>query len=74
MFERDNRENGDQALLEGRRSEAAPLRGKGEPDDPDADESVRLRAPARPAQPFEGDADLAGRQRPASNTRARCTG
>ena len=56
-FKRDNRENGDQALLEARRSEAAPLRGKSEPNVPAADQAVGLRAPARREQPFEADED-----------------
>src|SRR5277367_2689639 len=56
-FERDNRENGDQALLEARRSEAASLRGEREPNDPARDQAVGLRAPARREQPFEAGED-----------------
>jgi membrane fusion protein (multidrug efflux system) len=57
MSERDNRDSGDQALLEARRFGSDPVRGKGEPDRVTADEMVRLRAPARPAEPV-GTAEL----------------
>jgi membrane fusion protein, multidrug efflux system len=57
VFNRDNRENGHQALLEARRSEAAALRGKSEPNDFVADEMVGPRARARREQPFEADED-----------------
>ncbi len=50
-------ENGNQTLLEAGRSEAAPLREMGRPNDPAADEAAGLRAPARRQQPFEADED-----------------
>ena len=58
MLERDSRETGDQTLSEEPQSESAPVRGKREAHRPAADEAVRLRAPARPEQPFEADDDL----------------
>jgi membrane fusion protein, multidrug efflux system len=65
MFERDNRENGDRALLEARRSEPASLREKGRPDDPAPEEADRLRAPAAWEQAYEADEDIELRERSA---------
>jgi membrane fusion protein, multidrug efflux system len=67
MLERDSRERGDQALLQERRSEAAPAREKEKPYSPAADEAARLRAPARPEQPFEPNEDLEPQERSAGN-------
>jgi membrane fusion protein (multidrug efflux system) len=59
MSEPDGREKGDQALLEGPRSDPASARGKAKPYRPAPDEQVRLRSPARreqpPAEPREPD-------------------
>ena len=67
VLERDSRETGDQALLEARRSESAPARGRGEPYGPPADEADRLRSPARREQPLaeppEPDEDVASQDR-----------
>jgi membrane fusion protein, multidrug efflux system len=63
MFERDHRENGDRALMEARRSEAASPRGKGQPDDPASEEADRQRAPAAWEQAYEADEDIEPRER-----------
>lgn len=52
MSERDGREKGDQMLLEAPQSDRASARGKGTSYGPVADESVRLRSPARRKQPL----------------------
>jgi membrane fusion protein (multidrug efflux system) len=71
MVERDSRETGGQTLVETRRSEASPLRGKEEPYGPAASEHVRLRSPARREQPTETDADLESQNRDAHGTARR---
>src|ERR1700758_3976985 len=63
MLERDSRETGEQILLEGRRSQSAPVRDKREAHRPAADDAVMLRAPARRDQPFEADGDLERQER-----------
>jgi membrane fusion protein, multidrug efflux system len=66
MLERESRETGDETLLETPRSEAAPVREKGKPHGPAADEADRLRSPARREQPFEADEDLEPEERVAA--------
>jgi membrane fusion protein (multidrug efflux system) len=65
MLERDSRETGEQILLEGRRSQSAPVRDKREAHRPAADDAVMLRAPARRDQPFEADEDFERQERSA---------
>jgi hypothetical protein len=59
MSEPDDREKGDQALLEAPRSDPASARGKAKPYRPAPDEQVPRRSPARreqpPAEPREPD-------------------
>jgi membrane fusion protein, multidrug efflux system len=65
MLERDSRERDDQTLSEAGQSEAVPVRAKEKPYRPAADESDRLRSPARREPPFEADADLERQNRDA---------
>ena len=63
MSKRDSRERGDQTLVEAPQSDSAPVRGRGEPYRPAADEADRLRSPARREQPFEAEEDREPRER-----------
>jgi membrane fusion protein, multidrug efflux system len=63
MLERDSRERGDQTLVEAPRSESTPVRGRGEPYGPAADEADQLRSPARREHPFEAEEDRETRER-----------
>jgi membrane fusion protein (multidrug efflux system) len=65
MFQRDNRENGDRALLEARRSESVPVREKGKPHDLAPEEADRPRAPAAREQAYEVDEDIEPQKRSA---------
>jgi hypothetical protein len=63
MLERDSRGPGDQTVLEAPQSESPPLRGKGEPHGPAADETDWLRSPPRRGQLFDADDDLEPQER-----------
>jgi membrane fusion protein (multidrug efflux system) len=49
--------------VEAPRSESTPVRGRGEPNGPAADEADRLRSPARREQPFDAEEDREPRER-----------
>jgi membrane fusion protein, multidrug efflux system len=63
VLERDSRGPGDQTVLEAPQSESPPLRGKGEPHGPAADETDWLRSPPRRGQLFDADDDLEPQER-----------
>ena len=65
MLERDSRETRDEALLEESRSGSCAARGKDEPYGAAADETDRLRSPARREPPSEADAELEPQNRDA---------